>query len=214
MRIYHGSEDIIIKPNYELGKPNKDFGRGFYCTQDIERAKEWACKNNKNGIVNEYEINTDELKILDLTSNKYNILNWISILLKNRSFNTENQNSFNAKKFLIKNYYVEINKYDLVIGYRADDSYFSYAQNFIENSLSIESLERAMKLGNLGKQVVLVSEKAFKNIKYVNNYQVDKNVYYSKFKDNDLIARKNYKKLSSNKNDTYVIDLIRKGKTK
>lgn len=214
MKIYHGSEKIIKKPDYRLGKPNNDFGKGFYCTQDEEKAKEWACKGNKSGIVNEYELDIDNLKILDLTNNRYTVLNWISILLKNRTFNIMSPIAEEAKDFIINNYYVDTKGYDIVIGYRADDSYFSYAQSFIENSLSIESLQKAMELVNLGKQIVLVSNKAFGNIKFKKQYTADKNVYYSKYINNDTNARKDFKKIKSSKDETYILDLIRKEKLK
>lgn len=213
MKIFHGSERIIDKPKYELGKPNNDFGKGFYCTQDEEKAKEWACKGNKFGIVNKYELDIDNLKILDLTNNNYSVLNWISILLKNRTFNTINPLAEEAREYLITNYYIEIKEYDVVIGYRADDSYFSYAQSFIDNSLSIDSLQKAMKLGNLGKQIVLVSKKAFEKINYIEHYVVDKNIYYLKYLNNDINARKEYKNIKSSKDETFILDLIRKGKS-
>lgn len=214
MKIYHGSSDIIKKPLYELGKPINDFGKGFYCTKDIEKAKEWACKDNSNGVVNIYELNIEKLKILDLTDKKYSVLNWIAILLKNRTFKIDSPISLRAKEYIIKNYYVDTTKYDLVIGHRADDSYFSYAQSFIDNSLSVESLEKAMKLGNLGKQIVLVSKKAFVNIKYIDNYSVDKRDYYKRYRDNDRIARNSYKNIKSLDNEKYIMDIIRKDKNK
>ena len=214
MKIYHGSCDIIEKPLYELGKPNNDFGKGFYCTKDIEKAKEWACKDNNNGVVNIYELNIDKLKILDLTDKKYSVLNWIAILLQNRTFKIESPISLRAKEYIIKNYYIDTTKYDLVIGHRADDSYFSYAQSFIDNSLSVEGLEKAMKLGNHGKQIVLVSKKAFTNIKYIDNCHVNKIDYYKRYKDNDRIARNNYKNIKSLDNEVYIMDIIRKGKNK
>lgn len=214
MKIYHGSKDLVYNPQYELGKPINDFGKGFYCTNDIEKAKEWACKNKTNGYVNEYEIDIKDLKVLDLTNKKYNVLNWISILLKNRVFDIENQISIQSREFLINNYYVDTNKYDIVIGYRADDSYFSYAQSFIDNSLSVESLTKAMQLGNLGTQIVLVSKKAFQKIKFVKYISVDKKIYYIKFKQNDRKARNDYKKIMSNTNETFIFDIIRKEKRK
>lgn len=211
MKLYHGSKVIVNRPQLRLGKLNNDFGRGFYCTQDIEKAKEWACKNNEDGYVNVYELNNSNLKVLDLTKEEYSVLNWISILLKNRTFNIDNPISLYAKEFLINRYSIDTSKFDIVIGWRADDSYFSYAQSFIENSLSLESLTKAMKLGNLGKQIVLVSNKAFKNIKYLDSISVDKNEYYTKFKINDTKARINYQKIKSFENETYVMDIIRRG---
>lgn len=209
MLIYHGSIDKVEKPELKKGKKTNDFGRGFYCTSDIEKAKEWACKNHNDGYVNHYELDIDKLNVLDLTLDKYNVLNWISILLHNRTFNVSNPLALQAKKYLEK-YYVDTTKYDVVIGYRADDSYFSYAQNFITNSLSLRNLQIAMKLGNLGTQIVLVSKKAFKKLKYIDSEIVDKEIYYVRFKSNDENARENYKKLKSNKDDLYIVDIMRK----
>ena len=208
MIIYHGSILKIEKPTLKKGKPTNDFGKGFYCTNDIEKAKEWACKEDTNGYANCYEINLNNLRVLDLTSKEYNVLNWIEILLKNRTFNINNPIAYEAKKYLEK-YYIDTTKYDVVIGYRADDSYFSYAQNFLENSLSINNLEKAMKLGNLGTQIVLISEKAFKNLKYLNSIEVDKTIYYEKFISNDSKAREGYISIKSNKDDIYILDIIR-----
>lgn len=214
MKIYHGSEKIVKNPSLKLGKPNNDFGKGFYCTNDIEKAKEWACKNNRSGIVNIYELKEEGLNILDLTDTKYSVLNWISILLNNRTFNIDNPIALRAKDFLIKNYSIKTNNYDIIIGYRADDSYFSYASSFVENSLSYESLQKAMQLGNLGKQIVLVSDKAFINLKYINCISVNKNEYYAKYKSNDIAAREAYKNIKSLDNEIYVIDIIRRGNKK
>ena len=56
MQLYHGSETIIEKPLYRGGKSTNDYGRGFYCTENIELAKEWACANNNSGYANIYSM--------------------------------------------------------------------------------------------------------------------------------------------------------------
>ena len=77
LKVYHGSTEVIKKPILELSKPHNDYGRGFYCTEDIELAKEWACKSNLNGIVNVYNLDISSLKVLYLNSDKYSVLNLI-----------------------------------------------------------------------------------------------------------------------------------------
>ena len=67
-RIYHGSTNIIEKPTFGIGKVRNDYGLGFYCTEDINLAKEWGVSRDKNGYANIYEINDDELTILNLNS--------------------------------------------------------------------------------------------------------------------------------------------------
>ena len=85
-KIYHGSKDIVKKPEYGKGKTYNDYGLGFYCTDTMEMAKEWGVDKNRDGYANEYEIDTQDLKILDLNEEKYSILHWLSILLENREF--------------------------------------------------------------------------------------------------------------------------------
>ena len=173
--IYHGSKDIIEKPYYHGGKAENDYGFGFYCTESLELAKEWSCSNNENnGFVNQYSIDIADLKILDLTENRYSILNWIAILLKHRTFDLSNEISKKAKEYLIENFYIDVNEYDIVIGYRADDSYFSFARDFINNTISVRQLSRAMELGWLGKQVVIISELAFDKLHYEDFVNVNK----------------------------------------
>ena len=64
----------------------------------------------------------------------------------------------------MEKYNIDISEYDLIIGYRADDSYFRFAEDFLNNSISVEKLERAMYLGKLREQIVLKSEKAFEQL--------------------------------------------------
>jgi hypothetical protein len=49
MILYHGSDRIIEKPVFGEGKSYNDYGRGFYCTEHVELAKEWACATGGDG---------------------------------------------------------------------------------------------------------------------------------------------------------------------
>ena len=211
--LYHGSDHIINEPKYSLGKINNDYGKGFYCTDNFDLACEWAVKYNTNGFVNKYSLDLDNLKVLNLLDEKYNILNWIAILLKYRTFNLDDEISIEVKEYLLKNFLIDISKFDLVIGYRADDSYFSYAQSFISSSISLRTLSKAMYLGNLGSQIVLVSKEAFKHIKFIDSNYVLKDDYYNKFIIRDTKARLDYRNLNKNnkrlKDDIYALDIIR-----
>lgn len=213
IKLYHGTDHIIEKPDISLGKTYNDYGRGFYCTESLEMAKEWACKNNKDGYVNIYEINTNELKVLNLLDGKHNVLNWIALLLKNRTFTLQDEIALDAKNYLIENFLPDISMYDVIIGYRADDSYFSYAQSFISNTLPLRSLNQALRLGKLGLQTVLISEKAFEKIKFIGKEEVKRENYYPKFLSRDTNARKTYyQKVQKGKayiDDIFVMDILR-----
>ena len=213
IKLLHGTDHIIKTPQLCLGKEHNDYGRGFYCTEMPEMAKEWACKENKDGFVNEYDFNADALNVLNLLDGEHTVLNWIALLLKNRIFTLQDEIAIDARNYIIEHYSVDLSGYDVVVGYRADDSYFSYAQSFVSNALPLRSLNQALKLGKLGAQTVLISENAFKQIKFVNAEPVDKEEYYPKFIARDSMARTTYqkeiKKRRTYKNDVFVMDILR-----
>ena len=49
MILYHGSVSIIEQPTFGKGKRHNDYGLGFYCTQSLDLAKEWAVEENRGG---------------------------------------------------------------------------------------------------------------------------------------------------------------------
>lgn len=211
--LLHGTDHIIEEPDINIGNEHNDYGKGFYCTKAEEMAKEWACKQNTDGFVNSYELNTDGLKILDLTDGQHTVLNWIAILLKYRTFKLSSEIAIDARDYIIEHYSVNISDYDVVIGYRADDSYFQYAESFVSNGLPLRSLNKALKLGKLGEQTVLVSQKAFDQIKFIDAAPVSKDEYYPKFIDRDSSARKAFKqeikKSKVYRDDIFVLDILR-----
>ena len=216
IKIYHGSEFIIRQPKFGVGKIHNDYGLGFYCTEYLNLAQEWACSEVHGGFANEYTLDLNGLKILNLNDSKYNILHWIALLLKNRDFSIDNELSKAAKEYLLSNYLIDISEYDIVIGYRADDSYFSFARDFLHNIISLQKLEDAMRLGDLGNQIVLISPKAFKQIKFKKAIIAQHDVFYTLRKKRDDCARKLYLEkrndLSIIKNEIYIIDILRGGK--
>ena len=168
--IYYGSEVVVEKPlyHYEGSNEHNDYGIGFYCTQNIDMAKEWANRTTRSGFANKYLFDERGLKILDLTDkSKYSVLNWIAILIHNREISENDQIDFRDVLEYLEKFYIDVEEYDAVIGYRADDAYFRFPLMFIRNILRFEKLEEIYMLGNLGKQYVLISEKAFKRIKFV-----------------------------------------------
>lgn len=214
MILYHGSEKIIENPVYGKGNIRNDYGRGFYCTENEELAKEWACSNNKNGFANKYELDLKGLNILYLNSENYNILNWLSILTKNRTYWENSTISEVAKKYLTENFMIDTTDYDVIIGYRADDSYFSFARDFVSGTISYRQLSEAMRLGELGEQVVLISKLAFDKIIYISSSPADTHIYYTRKKERDRLARKMYrqtKKIENLENELFMIDIIREG---
>ena len=178
--IYHGSVNIVNQPVFGEGKPYNDYGLGFYCTEHLELAKEWACASGVDGYASHYKLDMTGLSVLRLNDPEYNILNWLTILLENRKFNVAEGMPQRARAYLLENFKVDYKDYDVIIGYRADDSYFSYAGDFVNGTLSLNDLDEAMRLGKLGEQVVLKSRKAFDAISFVEAIKAPKEEYYAR----------------------------------
>ena len=144
---------------------------------------------------------------------KYNILHWMALLLKNRTFRLSNEIAIDACDYIIENFSIDLKAYDVIIGYRADDSYFSFAEFFVQNGLPLRSLNEALHLGRLGTQTVLISEKSFRNLTFDGADFADKTVYYPKFIARDSNVRETYRREIRNrhsyKNDIFVLDILR-----
>ena len=209
--LYHGSEAIIRKPEFGKGKTYNDYGLGFYCTEHIELAKEWACTKSADGYVNQYSIDTDALKVLNLSSDAYNILHWLALLMNNRKFRISTPVMKRGAEWLKENFLTDISEYDIIIGYRADDSYFSFARAFVNNEISLARLSYAMRLGILGEQIVLKSKKAFDTVQFEAYISVDHTEYYTKRKIRDDEARASYREEleKDDINGLYMRDIIR-----
>lgn len=192
--LYHGSINKILKPKFGFGKRNNDYGLGFYCTEIEDLAKEWAVGKDHNGFANHYEIDEGGLNILNLNGKKYCVLHWLAVLLENRQFETEYGLASEAKDYLRKNFSVPYDEVDVVIGYRADDSYFSFAQDFISGAISYSQLSAAMRLGKLGNQYVLKSKKAFDALKYIESTPARRADFLRSKEIRDLAARNEYLK--------------------
>lgn len=210
MKLYHGSSLVIDKPELGKGNHKNDYGLGLYCTEHLELAKEWACSSGKDGFVNGYELEMEGLIVCDLT--KYHILNWMAILLDNRTFDLSASLASAARSYILETFLPDYSQYDIIKGYRADDSYFSFAKDFLNNSISLEELSHAMKLGKLGEQVVLKSQKAFTALSFRESIPVDSSIYFPKWKNRDQKARYEYKEIKEKSNPlegTYILDIIR-----
>ncbi|MBR3072461.1 DUF3990 domain-containing protein [Fibrobacter sp.] len=212
MILYHGSEKKIPVPEWGKGNPKNDYGLGFYCTESQDLAKEWACQKNVDGFANAYSLNTDGLRILDLSEDKFSLLHWLTILMQNRVFSTKSPIGKQNLQFLTERFQLDYEEYDIIRGYRANDSYFSFASDFLENIIPIQCLANSMKLGSLGLQTVLKSRKSFLQLTFEKAEKADKETYYIKYKERDSSARKSYfesLRHTQPSESIYLIDLVR-----
>lgn len=210
--LYHGSEQLIEEPTFGKGKLNNDFGLGFYCTESEDLAKEWAVSSLRNGFANRYTLGTEYLNVLNLNSPDFTILNWIAVLVEHRLFSIKTPVARRAKRYLVENFSVNVNAFDVITGYRADDSYFDYAESFLNNGITVEQLARAMRLGKLGEQIVLKSRFAFSKLHYEGFEVADRETYFCLRKARNDEANRIYMEMLEEESDgLYIQDIMRGG---
>lgn len=194
--LYHGSPNRIIHPQYGLGEEKHDYGKGFYLTENIDLAKEWAvCRpDQSNGWVHQYELLTDGLKILDFQ--KIGVLPWLAELMKHREAANSKRYRILAAKFIEK-YGVETEGYDVIKGWRANASYFYIAKAFVRDEIDIDILEELLMLGGLGIQYCIKSEAGYASLKEQKEslLPVLYEDFNEKYNERDITAREKMKQL-------------------
>lgn len=211
--LYHGSMNKIVKPSFDLGDEKHDYGKGFYLTDDLELAKEWSVCSpiNHIGYVHTFDLDISDLKILDFE--KYNILAWLSELMKHRNADDSKRYRVLSKQFIDK-YGVDASDFDVIKGWRANASYFFIAKEFVRDNIDVTILNDLLSLGNLGIQYCIKTKKAYSKLKKVSSIPliVSYEEFNSKYNNRDIQARKNMRDLvdsDSNKLETVFSSLIK-----
>lgn len=201
MKVFHGSDHIVKYPRYLGGKTDNDYGNGFYTTEYEDRARSWAALNGnpEKSIVNVYDLKCDTLKMLDL--NECGVLAWIAEVVANRGTNQLAASIVGSR--IVELYRPDSKDYDIIKGYRADDSYTQVVEAFLLNQINIFEVECLFYKGSLGNQIFLKSEKAFENIKWLKSYEV---TMQAEDKSADLYARREVNKFLSERMKAILVD--------
>lgn len=194
--LYHGTPDKVVVPTYGKGEDRHDYGRGFYLTESIDLAKEWAvCRPDKtNGYVHKYRLNTDVLKILDFQ--EMGVLPWLAELMKHREAADSRRYRVLAKRFIEK-YGVDTEQYDVIKGWRANASYFYIAKEFVRDNIDLDILEELLSLGGLGIQYCIKSQLAYDQLQEeIDGLQiVPYGEFNEKYNRRDISARRKMREL-------------------
>lgn len=194
--LYHGTQNKIVTPVFGGGNDKHDYGRGFYLTEVLNLAKEWAVcvPNSENGWVHKYELDCTGLKILDFQEK--DVLNWLAELMKHRDAADSKRYRMLVAKFIDK-YGIDTSDYDVIKGWRADASYFYIAKEFVRDNIDMDILEELLSLGGLGIQYCIKSERAYAQLHEIEEDMIS--VPYSEFNEQynqrDIEARDNMRKL-------------------
>lgn len=196
LTLYHGSPNKVVVPSYGKGEEKHDYGKGFYLTENIDLAKEWAvCRpDEQNGWIHTYQLETRGLKILDLQER--GVLAWLAELMKHRDAADSKRYRMLAKKF-IQTYGIDTSAYDVIKGWRANASYFFIAREFVRDNIDMDILEELLSLGGLGIQYCIKSKLAYSRLHEVEDGStaVRYAEFNEKYNQRDISARQNMRKL-------------------
>ena len=201
IKLYHGSPNEIVQPVFGLGDDRHDYGKGFYLTESLQLAKEWAvCRPEiQSGFVHTFELKTTGLNIFDFEN--AGILAWLAELMKHRDASDSKRYRVLAAKFIAK-YGRKTENCDVIKGWRANASYFYIAKAFVRDEIDIDILEDLLQLGGLGIQWCLKSEKAFKNLSATGEIiSVDYHEFNKIYNQRDSMARIKMKELIDSDNN-------------
>ena len=194
--LYHGTPNKIVTPVFGGGEEKHDYGKGFYLTENIELAKEWAvCRPQEaNGWVHKYELDCDSLKIFDFQESS--IMAWLAELMKHRDAAESKRYKMLAAKFIDK-YGIDTSNYDVIKGWRANASYFYIAKEFVRDNIDVEILEELLSLGGLGIQYCIKSKLAYENLREIRDglLHVVYSEFNQKYNQRDDNARKRMREL-------------------
>lgn len=194
--LFHGTPDRIVVPTFGKGEEKHDYGQGFYLSESIDLAKEWAvCRpNEERGWVHKYELETDDLRILDFQDK--GVLPWLAELMKHRNAADSKRYRMLAKKFIEK-YGVDTESYDVIRGWRANASYFYIAKEFVRDNIDMDILEELLSLGGLGIQYCIKTERAYSELHEVEEdlLEVPYAEFNEKYNQRDLTARQKMREL-------------------
>jgi len=166
IRLFHGSPDPDFKPVFGSGRDYHDYGNAFYCTNDFESAAEWAClrKTIETAYVYEYDLlipGNISPKVEVLNFDKLDTVYWLSALLEHRVDDDYRAELYERSMDFVEKYPTNCDKYDIIHGWRANDRHFAIIRDFLNTLITLETAREAIMYGDLGKQVVVKSERAY-----------------------------------------------------
>ena len=157
--LYHGTTSLIDAIDVAKGKPYKDFGRGFYVTEDFSHAKNLATRNKRllqerggekcSAYVYTYELDMGMAEDFEMIEFTVANMDWMRFILSNRKVREKSHN------------------YDIVIGPTANDdtslvlkSYFTGLYGDVGSERAVQIALEMVEAENLPVQIYFGSNAA------------------------------------------------------
>ena len=156
MIVYHGSTEIIKKPDVLHSYRLLDFGQGFYVTTVKEQAMRWArrkagLEKDKSAVVNRYQMADD---IFDLKHKTFpeDLSEWIDFVCKCRDGNTDYK------------------EYDFISGKVANDKVFRVVDLYRTGIWDKDRALKEIKVYPNYDQIAFITQKAIDKLLIFDSY--------------------------------------------
>ena len=160
MRIYHGGISVVDKPSVTAGRPQLDFGQGFYVTDIKAQAESWAERMQRIkaavGIVNVYELDMDKIK----AAFRYHCFErydeaWLQFIVANRMGGKDYE------------------QYDVIEGGVANDRVIDTVEAYMSNLMPLDAALRELSRHKPNNQLCITSQKAIDEcMSFVESYNI------------------------------------------
>lgn len=158
-KIYHGSFEVVERP--EIRQPNRslDYGSGFYTTTSYEQAKRLVERRMKDkgvavGYVNVYELDDKALENMKVLLFEKPTVEWVNFVMRNRT-----ERGFS-------------HDHDIVYGPVADDSVYTQFTLYEGGIISMPTLIQELKTYKLVDQFLFHTEKSLAAIKFIESIEI------------------------------------------
>ena len=157
MTLYHGSLEIVEKPQILQANRPLDFGTGFYTTTSLQQARRWVKLRMEQsqasvGFINRYECTPNR----DLRTRLFRSANeaWVDFVHANRTVQDYNHD------------------YDIVTGPVANDNVYLSFNLYESGIITKRELIRRLKTYKLVDQLLFHTERSLDTLEYVGNKEV------------------------------------------
>lgn len=155
MIVYHGSCEVIDKPDTQHSYRNLDFGKGFYVTSIREQAERWARRKadllNGKAIVTQYQMSND-INGFSVKSFSEDLSKWIDFVCACRDGELSYQ------------------QYDVIIGKVANDKVFRVVDMYKSGIWDKEKAIQEIRAYSNYDQIAFISQRAIDELLRYENY--------------------------------------------
>ena len=160
MKLNHGSTMIIRQPIVAAGRPNLDFGQGFYLTDLSDQAESWADRmqriNLETGVVNVYELDIDSVKA-EFSYYRFDRYDkeWLDFIVANR-MGRDN-----------------VVHYDVIEGGVANDRVIDTIEAYMANMMPIDVALRELARHQPNNQICITNQAVLdKHLMFIDSYNI------------------------------------------